>query len=116
MNKIKTLLFASIAALSTSACGLLDMDNPSSIYGSGFWTSKSEVEAYLTGTYTTFRSTLNTLNYFEVRSDNFKPGVEAGTSALWSQNLTSTNGSSWASFYTVIQYDHFIFRQGTFQY
>ena len=108
MNKIKTLLFASIAALSTSACGLLDMDNPSSIYGSGFWTSKSEVEAYLTGTYTTFRSTLNTLNYFEVRSDNFKPGVEAGTSALWSQNLTSTNGTSWASFYTVIQHCNMI--------
>lgn len=109
MNKITNLL-AIIASISISACGLLDVKNPSSIYGDGFWNSKSEVEAYLTGAYTTFRSTLNTLDYFEVRSDNFEPGIEAGTSALWSHNLTSTNGHSWANFYTVIQHCNMIIK------
>ncbi|MGM9765055.1 MAG: RagB/SusD family nutrient uptake outer membrane protein, partial [Candidatus Cryptobacteroides sp.] len=83
MKKFKSIFYTAAAALAIASCGLLDTENPSNIYGSGFWNSKSEVEAYLTGTYTQFRSTLNTLNWFEVRSDNFAPGVEFGTSALW---------------------------------
>lgn len=110
MNKIKSILIAAVAAITVSSCNLLDVNNPSSIYGSGFWQNKSEVEAYLTGTYTTFRSTLNTLDWFESRGDAFTPGVEAGTSALWSHNLTSTNGQSWANFYTVIQHCNMIIK------
>ncbi|MDD6252900.1 MAG: RagB/SusD family nutrient uptake outer membrane protein [Bacteroidales bacterium] len=110
MKKFKSIFYTAAAALAIASCGLLDTENPSNIYGSGFWNSKSEVEAYLTGTYTQFRSTLNTLNWFEVRSDNFAPGVEFGTSALWSQNLTSTNGSSWGSFYTVIQHCNMVIK------
>jgi hypothetical protein len=110
MNKIKSIIIAAVAAASVSSCNLLDVENPSSIYGSGFWHNKAEVEAYLTGAYTTFRSTLNTLDWFEVRGDSFVQGVEAGTSALWSHNLTSTNGSSWANFYSVIQHCNMIIK------
>ena len=110
MNKIKSIIAAAIAAISITSCNLLEVDNPSGIYGSGYWKDKSEVEAYLIGTYTSFRSDLNTLKWFEERGDSFEPGVEAGTSAIWSHNLTSTNGQSWNGFYTVIQHCNMIIK------
>lgn len=87
----------------TSCDSLLDVKNPSYIYGQGYWTTKNEVESYLTGTYTTFRSCCNTLENFEARGDEFEPGLEGGGSNQWAHNLTSLNGISWGSYYTVIQ-------------
>lgn len=110
MKRIISIIAAVIAASSVTSCNLLEVDNPSGIYGSGYWKDKSEVEAYLVGAYTTFRSELNTLKWFEERGDSFTPGVEAGTSAIWSHNLTSTNGQSWNGFYTVIQHCNMIIK------
>ena len=56
MKRIISIIAAVIAASSVTSCNLLEVDNPSGIYGSGYWKDKSEVEAYLVGAYTTFRS------------------------------------------------------------
>lgn len=93
-----------IAMVSMTSCdSLLEVKNPSDIYGGGYWSTKGEVESYLTGTYTTLRSCCNTLENFEARGDEFEPGLEGGGSNQWSHNLTSLNGISWASYYKVIQ-------------
>ncbi len=103
--KTKHILTAiAIALATTTSCdNLLDVKNPSNIYGEGYWSTKGEVESYLTGTYTTFRSCCNSLEYFEARGDEFEPGLEGGGSNQWAHNLTSLNGISWGSYYTVIQ-------------
>lgn len=87
----------------TSCDNLLEVKNPSNIYGEGYWSTKGEVESYLTGTYTTFRSCCNSLEFFEARGDEFEPGLEGGGSNQWAHNLTSLNGISWGPYYTVIQ-------------
>ena len=99
-----------IACSTVASCSLLDVENTSQIYGSSYWNSPSEVESYLTGTYTNLRSTMNTLEYFESRSDEFIAGLEGGTSDAWAQNLSSTNGKSWGPFYTVIQHCNMILK------
>lgn len=106
---IRTTLFAA-AVLISASCALLDVENPSHIYGDGYWNSKGDVESYLTGTYTSFRSACNTTSYLTERSDEFVSGLEAGTSNYLSQNLTSLNGTSWSSFYTVIQHCNMIIK------
>lgn len=103
--KIKHIFTAiAIALVSATSCdNLLDVKNPSYIYGEGYWSTKNEVESYLTGTYTTFRTCCNTLEHFEARGDEFEPGLEGGGSNQWAHNLTSLNGISWGSYYIVIQ-------------
>jgi len=103
MKRIHNMILALAAAL-TASCGLLDVENPSYIYGDGYWKTKGDVEGYLTGLYTVFRSTCNTTSYLSERGDEFVSGLEAGTSIYMTQNLTSLNGSSWADFYKVIQH------------
>ena len=104
MNKIYLLA----AGLALVSCSLLDVENPSSIYGSGYWKTKGEVSSYLTGTYTSFRSCCNSLEHFEARSDVFIGGLEGSGSNQWAQNLTALNGISWGSWYTVIQHCNMI--------
>lgn len=100
---------AIVTASATSCDDLLDVKNPSYIYGENYWSTKNEVESYLTGTYTTFRSCCNSLEYFEARGDVFEPGLEGGGSNQWAHNLTSLNGIGWGSYYTVIQHCNMIF-------
>lgn len=87
-----------------TSCSLLDVENSSQIYGNSYWNSPSEVDSYLTGVYTQFRTTMNSLEHFDSRSDEFVSGLEGGTTARWAQNLSSTNGISWGDFYKVIQH------------
>ena len=109
--KKSMILFAAISAsMIIASCSLLDVENTSQIYGSSYWNSPSEVKSYLTGTYTQFRSTMNTLEYFESRSDEFVAGLEGGTTDAWAQNLSSTNGKSWGDFYKVIQHCNMIIK------
>lgn len=103
-NRFITIFSLALACILHVSCSLLDVDNPSHIYGSDYWNSKGNVEGYLTGLYTAFRSTCNTTSYLTERSDEFVGGLEAGTSNYLTQNLTALNGSSWSSFYTVIQH------------
>ena len=48
--KTKHILTAiAIALATTTSCdNLLDVKNPSNIYGEGYWSTKGEVESYLT--------------------------------------------------------------------
>lgn len=110
MKKTIRISIIAAAVLMSASCALLDVENPSNIYGSGYWNSKGDVESYLTGTYTTFRSTCNTTSYLTERSDEFVSGLEAGTSIYLSQGLTSLNGTSWADFYKVIQHCNMIIK------
>ena len=110
MKNLKYILTVALAAVTLASCNLLNVDNPSAIYGSGYWSSPSEVSSYLTGVYTSFRSTCNTIEDFEARSDEFTLGVEAGGSIQFAQNLTSLNGVSWASYYTTIQHCNMIIK------
>lgn len=50
------------------------------------------------------RDTSNSTLHFEDRGDAFTTGLEGGPSNLWAQNLTSQNGYSWSSYYSVIQH------------
>lgn len=56
------------------------------------------------GIYTKLRDTSNSTLHFEDRGDAFTTGLEGGPSNLWAQNLTSQNGYSWSSYYSVIQH------------
>ena len=104
MKKIIYVAMAVSALLLVTGCGkLLDVKNPSSIYGDGFWESESSVDSYLTGTYVSFREVCNSLEHFESRGDEFVPGREGGATNQWSQNLTAQNGIAWTNWYKVIQ-------------
>ncbi|MCF0175598.1 MAG: RagB/SusD family nutrient uptake outer membrane protein [Bacteroidales bacterium] len=107
MKKIRNILCCAAACLLAS-CNLLNVENPSAIYGSGYWSTTGEVSSYLTGTYTLFRSAFNSLEYFEARGDGFIGGAEGSGSNQWAQNLTSLNGLSWADYYSVIQHCNMI--------
>ena len=111
MKKINILLAAACMLLASTSCeGLLDVKNPSGIYGSDYWANMDQVKSYLTGTYTRFRSTWNSLEYFEARGDEFIAGLEGSGSNQWAHNLTSTNGLGWGSYYTTIQHCNMIIR------
>ena len=110
MKNLKYILTVALAAFLFASCNLLNVDNPSAIYGSGYWSSPSEVSSYLTGVYTSFRSTCNTIEDFEARSDEFTLGVEAGGSIQFAQNLTSLNGVSWADYYSTIQHCNMVIK------
>ncbi len=110
MKKMKYILSFLTFGLMSVSCGLLDVENPSSIYGTGFWKSKGEVYSYLTGVYTKFRSCCNSLEFFEARSDEFIGGLEGSGSNQWAQNLTALNGIDWGSYYDVIQHCNMIIK------
>lgn len=95
-------LFAVIAAASTLfSCNLLDVENKSSIYGDGYWTSKGSVDNYVVGIYTQLRSTCNNTLHLEDRGDSFI-GIGAGSNPF-NHVLTSQTGYGWDSYYTIIQ-------------
>lgn len=100
------ILFMSAAMFAMSGCDLLEVDVVSEITASGYWKNKGDVESYLYGTYTSFRSTVNNsaLYHYEDRGDSFIKGLTGGPSTAWNQALEGTQGVSWSSFYTTIQH------------
>ncbi len=106
-NIIKICLLS--ASVMCAGCSFLDVAQISSITGDGYWKSKGDVESYLIGTYTSFRDASNNTLHLEDRGDEFVAGLEGGPSNMWAQNLTSQNGQSWGSYYTVIQHCNMIF-------
>lgn len=110
MKKINKIALA-LGLMALCSCNdLLDVKNPSGIYGSDYWANKDEVFSYLLGTYTVFRSTLNTMEYLEARGDEFEPGLEDAGTNMWAQNISSTTAFSWASYYTTIQHCNMIIK------
>lgn len=103
MKTIFRTIAVSLAFAGLVSCGLLDVDNRESIYGDGYWSSKGDVESYLTGVYTQFRDMNNRTLYLEDRGDSFVAGSQGGPSNPWAQVLTSQTGYSWSIFYQVIQ-------------
>ena len=103
MKQFKSILLG-ISLFLLHSCNLLDVDTVSSITGDGYWNTKGDVESYMIGIYTKLRDTSNSTLHFEDRGDAFTTGLEGGPSNLWAQNLTSQNGYSWSSYYSVIQH------------
>ena len=104
MKKISIVLTVVSAAFLSLGCSkLLDVKNPSNIYGDGYWVSESSADSYLTGIYTELRGQCNSLEHFETRGDEFVAGREGGMSSQWSHNLTAQTGISWAGWYSAIQ-------------
>ena len=118
MKKINLILAAAFGIAALSSCsGLLDVKNPSAIYGSNYWSNKDEVNSYLTGTYTKFRSLNNTMEYFEARGDEFAAGLEDAGTNLWAHNISETQAYSWADFYSTIQHINMVIKYaGTVSY
>ena len=105
MKKSTLIIAAVLGIASLSSCNdLLDVKNPSAIYGNNYWSSKGEVESYLYGTYTKFRSTWNTMEYFEARGDEFEAGLEDAGTNLWAHNISETQAFNWSDFYSTIQH------------
>lgn len=103
--KKTNIILAAFALLSLSSCNaLLDVENPSAIYGSNYWSNTDEVKSYLSGAYTKFRSSWNDMEYLEARGDEFIDGLEDAGTNLWAQNISTTQAFNWSSFYTTIQH------------
>ena len=103
--KKTNIILAALALLSLSSCNaLLDVDNPSAIYGSNYWSNTDEVKSYLNGVYTQFRSCWNEMEYLEARGDEFTDGVEDAGTDMWAQNISTTKAYNWNSIYTPIQH------------
>ncbi|TJZ59914.1 RagB/SusD family nutrient uptake outer membrane protein [Sphingobacterium olei] len=105
------LLFLLPATVLSGCDGILDVEQESSIIGSGFWNTPDDVNAYLTGIYNTFRSgdgtgaggVMNTTFWLEDRGDSFEQGLESGVTNAWQQNLNNANAPNWLSIYELIQ-------------
>lgn len=105
MKKIYIILAAAFGIAAFSSCSdLLNVKNPSSIYGSDYWDNTDEVNSYLYGTYTKFRSTWNSMEYFEARGDEFEAGLEDAGTNLWAHNISETQAFNWGDFYSTIQH------------
>ncbi len=103
MKKIKYILLA-MSALTLGSCQLTEVDTISDITNDQYWNSQGDVESYLFGIYNKFRSVQNTTYYSEDRGDTFIPGLEAGLSTAWNQNLTPQNAPNWLDFYNLIHH------------
>lgn len=105
MKRINLMIAAVLGIVNFGSCSdLLNVENPSAIYGSNYWSNKDEVKSYLFGTYTQFRSTWNTMEYFEARGDEFTAGLEDAGTNLWAQNISETQAFNWSDFYQTIQH------------
>lgn len=99
--------------VSSSGCSnLLDVDIVSDITNEGYWKTEGDMESYLFGTYTTLRTAVNTTYHMEDRGDTFVPGLEAGLSSAWNQNLSSTTAPDWRNYYSVIHHCNLILKYG----
>lgn len=109
MKKINTII-AALGLLALGSCNLLDVENPSAIYGSNYWSNTDEVKSYLSGTYTQFRSAWNEMEYLEARGDEFVAGLEDAGTNLWAHNISTTQAFNWNSLYTPIQHMNMVIK------
>jgi len=98
--------------LYTGCNSLLDVDPVSSITSANYWKTEGDVAGYLTGTYESYRDAINTTYYMEDRGDAFEPGLEAGLSAPWTQNLTESGAPNWDKMYKVIHSCNLLLKYG----
>ncbi|MBC9797122.1 RagB/SusD family nutrient uptake outer membrane protein [Sinomicrobium weinanense] len=103
MKRTKHILLI-VSVLILGGCELTEVDTISDITNDQYWSSQGDVESYLFGIYNKFRDTQNSTYYFEDRGDTFVPGLEAGLSTAWNQNLSPQNAPNWLTFYNLIHH------------
>jgi len=81
---------------------ILDTEVPSRIVFGNFPANGQEADALLQGVYRDLKDDYNSTNYHEDRGDGFDVGVIGTVSNAWSQNITSTNGSTWTDYYGAV--------------
>lgn len=99
-----------VSAFVLEGCQLTEVDTISDITNDQYWNTQGDVESYLFGIYNKFRNTHNSTYYFEDRGDTFVPGLEAGLSTAWNQNLTPQNAPNWLEFYNLIHHCNLLLR------
>lgn len=104
MKKHIIIIFTCVSSIIcyTGCNSLLDIDPESSITSGNYWKSEGDVTGYVTGTYEAYRTAINKTYYMEDRGDAFDPGLEAGLSTPWTQNMTESGAPNWEDVYTVI--------------
>lgn len=114
MKKRIIIIFTCISStiLYTGCNSLLDVDPVSSITSANYWKTEGDVAGYLTGTYESYRDAINTTYYMEDRGDAFEPGLEAGLSTPWTQNLTESGAPDWDKIYKVIHSCNLLLKYG----
>ena len=114
MKKRIIIIFTCISSiiLYTGCNSLLNVEPVSSITSANYWKTEGDVAGYLTGTYESYRDAINTTYYMEDRGDAFEPGLEAGLSTPWTQNLTESGAPNWDKIYKVIHSCNLILKNG----
>jgi hypothetical protein len=109
---IKTISLIAIVFFTGSCSKILDVKPVSTITSESYWNAEGDVTGYLTGIYFDLRAAVNTTFYLEDRGDTFSPGLEAGLSTAWQQNLTSSNAPSWIDYYNLIHHCNLVIKYG----
>ncbi|UGU17417.1 RagB/SusD family nutrient uptake outer membrane protein [Sinomicrobium kalidii] len=104
MKSTKHITLLVISVFILGSCELTEVDTVSDITNDQYWNTQGDVESYLFGIYNKLRNEYNTTYYFEDRGDTFVPGLEAGLSTAWNQNLTPQNAPNWLGFYNLIHH------------
>jgi len=109
-TKISICIILGSLCFSTGCDSLLDVEPVSNITNANYWKAEGDVQGYLVGVYSDFRSLMNTTYYLEDRGDSFVVGLESGVSSAWQHNLTSSNAPEWINFYNVIHHCNLILK------
>ncbi len=108
---LKRFIYLGALALSLSACeSQLEIDPISDISNANYWQSSSDVEGYLTGTYSNFRSLIDRVTYGEDRGDALQPGSRGGVSRAHTQRLDNENGYDWKVIFTNLHHVNMIIK------
>lgn len=110
-NVYKIFILPLILGFFTSLTGcedVLDTEVPSDIVFGDFPANGQEAQALLLGIYRDLKDDYNKTEYHEDRGDGFEVGVIGTVSNAWSQNITSTNGTSWTAFYGALNNINFL--------
>ena len=108
---LKRFIYLGALALSLSACeSQLEIDPISDISNANYWQSSSDVEGYLTGTYSNFRSLIDRVTYGEDRGDALQPGSRGGVSRAHTQRLDNENGYDWKVIFTNLHHANMIIK------
>src|SRR5690606_26541266 len=86
MQRIKTILII-LGVFTSGSCDLTEVDTVADITNEQCCSTQADVESYLFGIYNKMRNEQNTTSRFEDRGDTFVPGLEAGLTTAWNQNL-----------------------------
>lgn len=109
--KLKNLIYIGCLAFTLASCeSQLEIDPISDISNANYWKSSGDVEGYLTGTYSNFRSVYDRTTYGEERGDALQPGSRGGVSRAHTQRLDNENGYDWKVIFTNLHHVNMILK------